>query len=85
MAAADDLDEISNYLYLNNPSFAATTIQRLYDSTKLLRAHPHSGRLGKKSGTRELVLAPLPYVVMYAVDEHAVHVLRILHGSRDWR
>jgi plasmid stabilization system protein ParE len=59
MAAADDLEGISNYLYLRHPSFAASTIQRLYDAAKSLREFPHVGRAGRKSGTRELVLAQL--------------------------
>ena len=37
MAAADDLEGISNYLYLHYPSFAASTIHRLYDAAKSLR------------------------------------------------
>ncbi len=83
MAAADDLEGIANYLYLYHPSFAASTIQRLYDAAKSLKTFPFAGRTGKKSGTRELVLAPLPYLMIYAVDEHSVHILRFLHASQD--
>jgi toxin ParE1/3/4 len=83
MAAADDLEGISNYLYLHHPSFAATTIHRLYDASKSLKAFPYLGREGKKSGTRELVLAPLPYLMIYAVDDRSVHILRFLHTSQD--
>ena len=61
MAAADDLEGIANYLYLYHPSFAASTLQRLYDAAKSLKTFPYAGRAGMKSGTRELVLAPLPY------------------------
>jgi plasmid stabilization system protein ParE len=85
MAAADDLEGIRNYLFLHHPSFAASTIQRLYDAAKSLKAHPHLGRIGRKSGTHELVLAPLPYIMIYAVDEHSVHILRFLHTSQDWQ
>lgn len=83
VAAADDLEGIANYLYLYHPSFAASTIQRLYDAAKSLKVFPFAGRTGKKSGTRELVLAPLPYLMIYAVDEHSVHILRFLHASQD--
>lgn len=44
MAAANDLEEISNYLYLHHPSFALHTIQRLYDAVKSLKSHPRLGR-----------------------------------------
>jgi len=85
MAAADDLEGISNYLYLHHPSFAASTIQRLYDAAKSLREFPQMGRIGRKSGTREFVLAPLPYLMIYSVDEDSVHILRFLHTSQDWQ
>lgn len=83
MAAADDLEGIANYLWLHHPSFAASTIQRLYDAAKSLKAFPYAGRIGMKSGTRELVLAPLPYLLIYAVDDHSIHILRFLHTARD--
>jgi plasmid stabilization system protein ParE len=34
-------------------------------------------------GTRELVLAPLPYILIYSLTTDAIHILRILHTSRD--
>jgi plasmid stabilization system protein ParE len=52
MAAADDLEGIANYLYLYHPSFAASTLQRLYDAAKSLKAFPYAGRAGTKNGTR---------------------------------
>lgn len=83
MAAADDLEGIANYLWLHHPSFAVATIKRLYDSAKRLKAFPYAGRVGMKSGTRELVLAPLPYLLVYAVDEQAIRILRFLHAAQD--
>ena len=83
MAAADDLEGIANYLWLHHPSFAASTLQRLYDAARSLKAFPYAGRIGMKSGTRELVLAPLPYLVIYAVDDHSIHILRFLHAAQD--
>jgi plasmid stabilization system protein ParE len=83
MAAADDLEGISNYLYLHQPSFAASTIQRLYDAARSLKQFPYVGRAGKKSGTRELVLAPLPYLLVYSVDDQSVHILRFLHAAQE--
>jgi plasmid stabilization system protein ParE len=83
MAAADDLEGIANYLYLHHPAFAASTLQRLYERAKSLKAFPYAGRVGAKSGTRELVLAPLPYLMIYAVDEQSIHILRFLHAAQD--
>jgi toxin ParE1/3/4 len=83
MAAADDLEGIADYLYLHHLPFATSTIQRLYEAAKSLKAFPHLGRAGRISGTRELVLAPLPYLVVYALEGETVHILRILHTSQE--
>ncbi|MDE9428846.1 type II toxin-antitoxin system RelE/ParE family toxin [Xenorhabdus bovienii] len=45
--------------------------------------HPNSGRLGKISGTRELV-AHRNYVLVYDVIGEIVRTLRMLHTSRQW-
>jgi addiction module RelE/StbE family toxin len=83
MAAADDLEEICQYLRLHHPPFAATTIQRLYDRTKTLKTFPYAGREGRMNGTRELVLTPLPYLLVYSVNERSVQILRFLHTSQN--
>jgi toxin ParE1/3/4 len=85
LAAAGDLEAIGSYLHLHHPSFAPETIRRLYAAAQSLKKFPFSGRVGRKNGTRELVLAPLPYLLIYAVDDNAIHVLRFLHTSQDWR
>ncbi|MBV9503785.1 MAG: type II toxin-antitoxin system RelE/ParE family toxin [Acidobacteriia bacterium] len=45
---------------------------------------PHRGRPGKKEGTRELVLTPLPYIVVYRIAGDAIYIVRILHGAQKW-
>jgi toxin ParE1/3/4 len=76
---------IGNYLDQNHPEFSIATLQRLYRAAKSLKEHPFVGRAGRKPGTRELVLAPLPYILVYSVEDAVVHVLRFLHTSQDWR
>jgi toxin ParE1/3/4 len=83
LAAAGDLEQISDYLHRHHPAFAVSTVQRLYRSAQSLKKNPFVGRLGKKDGTRELVLAPLPYLLVYSIDREAIHILRFLHTSRD--
>jgi plasmid stabilization system protein ParE len=83
VSAADDLEGISNYLWIYHPEFASSTIQRLYDAVKRLNAFPYAGRIGMKSGTRELVLPPLPYLLIYAVDDQSIHILRFLHAAQN--
>ena len=83
-AAANDLEEINFYLRHNYSSFALQTMQRIYAAARALRKFPAKGRKGRISNTRELVLAPLPYLIVYALDGEFVHIIRIVHGAQDW-
>jgi toxin ParE1/3/4 len=83
LAAAGDLEEIDRYLNLNHPVFALETVRRIYSSARSLKQFPEKGRPGKITGTRELVLTPLPYVIVYSVESERVHLLRIFHGAQD--
>lgn len=52
------------------------------ERTELLGQFPDSGRPGRVPGTRELVLAGLPYIIPYRVRDLEVQVLRFFHTSR---
>jgi hypothetical protein len=38
--------------------------------------------MGQKDGTRELVMVPMPYIVVYGVEPDMVHILRIIPRLR---
>ena len=46
---------------------------------------PNRGRMGRRVGTRELVLTPLPYIAVYRVKESAIEILQIRHAAQDWQ
>lgn len=81
-AAAEDLEEIRSYLMERHPSLAQPTIRKLYDAARSLKRFPNRGRIGLKEGTRELIVAPLPYIIVYSVEPETVHVFRVIHGAR---
>ena len=83
-AAADDLENIANYLFEKTPQNAARLIREIYGAPTALRNFPNRGRAGKKDGTRELVLPSVPYIIVYHVTGDTVHIVRILHGAQDW-
>ncbi len=83
--AADDLQNIKDYLQENYPRFAEPTVRAIYQRIRFLKTSPNQGRPGHRRGTRELVITPLPYVVVYAVKAEAVEILHIYHGAQDWR
>jgi len=82
-AAVDDLEEISNYLKTHHPRYWQPTIRKLYEQIRSLREWPNSGRLGRESGTREVVLSPLPYIAVYRVKDDRIEILRIRHAARN--
>jgi toxin ParE1/3/4 len=84
-AAAADLEQIKHYLTEHMPELAESTVLRLYASIRSLKAMPKRGRTGRAIGTRELVLTPLPYIVVYRIKGDAVEILHLHHGAQDWR
>lgn len=83
-AAAEDLENIANYLFDNAPEHAARLTRELYKSASLLKKFPNRGRTGKKSGTREFIVPSLPYVIVYQAAGDVVHIVRILHAAQRW-
>ncbi len=82
--AAADLERIADYLFAHAPERAPRLVGALYEAPSTLLTFPNRGRLGKKEGTRELVMSPLPYIVVYTLRGDAVYVVRILHGAQQW-
>ena len=82
--AATDLELISNYLFEQTPEGAGELVRSVFDAPASLLKFPRRGRPGKKDGTRELVLSPLPYVVVYTVRGDVIYIVRILHGAQQW-
>lgn len=73
-AAAADLQNIRDYLEAHHPSFMEATVRRLYNAAGSLKRMADRGRPGQKEGTRELVMAPLPYIIVYGVERDIVHI-----------
>lgn len=82
--AADDLERISDYIAEDRPETARRIALDIVRSVDALGTFPNRGRPGRVEDTRELVLAPLPFIAVYEVGEHEVQVLRILHGAQQW-
>jgi len=82
--AATDFAGIVQYVLAQNPSAADRVARSIYESVSSLESFPHSGRPGRIEGTRELVLAPLPFVVVYRIGPTFVEIVRVPHGSQRW-
>lgn len=82
--AADDLERIALHIHEDNPEAALQIVKILYDGIIALKKFPGLGRLGRETGSRELVFAPLPYVAVYRVSGDVIEISRIWHGAQNW-
>ena len=81
--ARADLLAIIDYISDDNPDAAQHLKDDLELKAERLREFPGLFRSGRVPGTREMV-AHANYVVVYAEDDSAVHILRVLHAAQQW-
>ena len=83
--AVADLKAISEYIEQSRSLDIANRVARtIYDAIQGLRTMPLRGRVGRVENTRELVLADLPYIVVYRILAERVLILNIVHGAQRW-
>lgn len=82
--AINDLIQVRRFIAMDNPSAAARVADRIRSAVPELADQPGMGRPGRVPGTREKVLADIPYIIAYRVEENSVVILRVLHTSRKW-
>ena len=81
-AAADDLENIRDYIADDSPAAAERVAGSLLYAMQGLTVAPQRGRLGRWPNTRELVVPP--YVIPYRVRGQTVEILRVFHSAREW-
>jgi len=79
-----NLDREAAHIARENPKSATEFVTHLRQSASVLSMHPHVGRQGRVPGTRELVIAQLPYILPYRVRENRIEILRVFHTARKW-
>ena len=82
--ALNNFDTAIHYIAADNPGNAQQVARKVWDSIQLLRQQPGMGRPGRVPGTRELIIADLPFIVPYAEHNGEIVILRIMHTSMKW-
>ena len=83
--AVADLKTIAEWIEQDRDLETSNRIARtIYDAVQSLRTMPYRGRYGRVKNTRELVVARLPYIVVYQVFEERLVILNVLHGAQRW-
>ena len=82
-SARRNLDEIVDYIALENPGAAMRMDLLLSRAPRILTRFPLMGKSGALQGTRELLPHP-SYRMVYAVGVDEIAILAIVHTSRQW-
>jgi toxin ParE1/3/4 len=82
--ALKSLEQAYDYTAEADQTAAIALVLKIQSATQQLADFPLLGRVGRVDGTRELVIASTPYLVVYRVKGKTVEILRVLHGSRKY-
>ena len=85
--ATQDLDKIEDYISSeNSPAVAIDIVLGVIQTVEMiLPVHPRAGRMGRVTGTREIVVDGMPFIVIYRLlGADQVHILRVLHDAQQW-
>lgn len=73
-----------DYIAKDNPLAAISQGDLIAKQVDQLLEQPGMGRIGRKRGTRELVISKTPFVVIFRVKAERIEIIRLLHSSQQW-
>ncbi len=86
-AAIDDLDEIWNFIFRDDPRAADAVEREIRSSFAMLAKVPLSGRARReltRLPVRFWTVARYPnYIVVYKPDSEPIEIIRVVHGMQD--
>jgi toxin ParE1/3/4 len=78
------LVELRRFISSQSEQNAALVAERILSSVELLASQPLIGRVGRISGTMELVVPKTPFIVVYRIRAEIVELLAVFRGRRRW-
>ena len=82
-SAKADIQEIYDFIALENPIAASRVIAAIETATMQLSQFPLSGRIGVIETTRELVIPRQRYIAVYRVIDDEVQIIAVFHAAQD--
>lgn len=79
--ANGNLDQVEEYIAQDNPPAAVATVNKIIEAAQMLSDYPTIGKRGRERGTRELVVAGLPFIIIYVAHQEELVIIRVLHTS----
>lgn len=84
--ALSDLDEIADYIALDNPPAARHLVQRVFRHVEQLSEHPDSGSKPQElKGWRYRQIVEPPCRIFYRHEAGRVYILYVMRGERQLR
>lgn len=77
--ALRDLDEIAEYIALDNPEAAARLVKKTFNRVERLKIFPKSGRRPPELH-REVIVPPCR--VFYRIERETIYILHVMRGER---
>ncbi len=81
--ALQDLNQIAEYIALDNPEAASHYVQTVFEHVERLESHPKSGKCPPelpRSIYREIIVPPCR--VFYRIDDQSVYILYIMRTEQ---
>ncbi len=81
--ALANLEEIAEYISLDNPQAASRFVEKVFGRVERLQAHPLSGKRPAeltRTQYREVVVAPCR--IFYRVEKDDVYILHVMRSER---
>ena len=82
-SAIDDISAIRDFIGRDSKATAKNVVTGLLRSIAQLAIFPRTGRRGQVTGTHELVVRRLPYIVVYRISGNDVEIIAIVHMARN--
>ncbi len=79
-----DLENAYEFISKDNPTAARHVLESIEHGLEFLTRHPEGGRLGRVTGTRELVVPGIPFLIIYRFKSNQIEIISVLHSSRKW-
>jgi len=78
-----DLDEVADYIALDDPSAASNYVRKVFDRVERLATYPNSGKRPAelpRTSYREVVIPPCR--IFYRVEKNQVLILHVMRSER---
>jgi toxin ParE1/3/4 len=83
--ANNNIREIALYIAESTSSktTAKQALSKIEHSLTHISTMPELGHTGQRKNTRELIMAHLPYIIVYQIKKTSIDILAVTHSSRN--